>query len=185
MNADGLVASLTFGGSPTQGLGFAVILILRYVLETCSRVPEAVDALSRIPVALSQNVTLLDRSGDHATVFLNPGRAPQVSRARVCANHQDGVPSAGASKAAQESVERQRTAVRALERPGATLASVIAAFLNPPLYSRRAASPTAYSAVYHPADLRVEYVWPGRVLEQQIGAFKASEYIHDYGELVA
>jgi len=52
MNEDGLVASLTFGGNRAQGLGFAVILMLRYVLETCSRVDEAIARLSRIPIAL-------------------------------------------------------------------------------------------------------------------------------------
>ena len=57
MNADGLVASLTAGGSRARGLGFSIILMLRYVLETCSHVDQAIAALSRIPVALSQNVT--------------------------------------------------------------------------------------------------------------------------------
>ena len=33
MNGDGLVASLTYGGNAAQGLGFSVILMLRYVLE--------------------------------------------------------------------------------------------------------------------------------------------------------
>ncbi|MSP50294.1 MAG: peptidase C45, partial [Alphaproteobacteria bacterium] len=55
MNSDGLVASLTFGGSRAQGRGFSIILMLRYVLETCRRVDEAVAVLSRIPIALSQN----------------------------------------------------------------------------------------------------------------------------------
>ncbi len=184
MNADGLVASLTFGGSPAQGLGFAVILILRYVLETCSRVPEAVDALCRIPVALSQNVTLLDKSGDHATVFLDPDRAPQLSRNLACANHQEPMRATGSSGLPSESLQRQLTALQALEDPSATLSSVIAAFLAVPLYSRRAASPTVYSAVYRPAELRVDYVWPGRVMTQRIGRFEAAEYVHDYGELV-
>lgn len=80
MNADGLVASATFGGNPAQGLGFAIILILRYVLETCRNVSQGVEALRRIPVALSQNVTLLDASGAYATMFLGPDRVPTVSR---------------------------------------------------------------------------------------------------------
>jgi predicted choloylglycine hydrolase len=58
MNEDGLVASLAAGGNRTQGLGFSVILLLRYVLETCTGVNQAIAALSRIPIALSQNVTL-------------------------------------------------------------------------------------------------------------------------------
>jgi predicted choloylglycine hydrolase len=138
MNADGLVASVTFGGSPAQGLGFSVILILRYVLETCSRVAEAVDALCRIPVALSQNVTVLDKSGAYATVFLGPDR---------------------------------------------TLTTLAATFLTAPIYSRDAAAPTVYSAVYRPAELRVDYLWPGKVMTQRIGEFEAGEYIHDYGGL--
>lgn len=69
INEDGLVASITDGGSGAQGLGFSVILLLRYVLETCSSVDQAIAALSRIPIALSQNVTLLDRTGQFATGY--------------------------------------------------------------------------------------------------------------------
>jgi len=183
MNADGLVASLTFGGSPVQGLGFAVILMLRYVLETCTRVHEAVDALCRIPVALAQNVTLLDKSGEHATVFLHPGLTPQVSRTLACANHQPAARSGGSPGAAGNSVQRQLLTLAALEDPTATLSSIVAAFLAPPLYSRSAASPTVYGAVYRPAELRVDYVWPGRVMTQRVGRFEPGEYVHDYGEL--
>ena len=89
MNADGLVASVTFGGSPAQGQGFAIILVVRYILETCSQVSEAVAALLRLPVAQSQNVIVLDKTGAHATVFLGPDRSPFVSRMPVCANHQE------------------------------------------------------------------------------------------------
>ncbi|WP_410010579.1 carcinine hydrolase/isopenicillin-N N-acyltransferase family protein [Phyllobacterium zundukense] len=60
MNKHGLVASLTFGGREIQGRGFSVILMLRYILETCQRVDDTIKALSRIPIAVSQNVTLLD-----------------------------------------------------------------------------------------------------------------------------
>lgn len=92
MNEDGLVASLTFGSSPSQGIGFSIILTLRYVLETCRTVDEAVAALSRIPVALSQNVTLLDATGTHATVYLGPDRSPGISKDRLCTNHQSRSP---------------------------------------------------------------------------------------------
>ena len=91
MNEDGLVVSNTFGGSPAKGRGFSIILMLRYVLETCRRVEEAIAALSRIPIAQSHNVTLLDRSGACATLFLGPGRAPAVTADRVCTNHQEQV----------------------------------------------------------------------------------------------
>lgn len=183
MNADGLVASVTFGGSAAQGLGFSVILILRYVLETCSRVPEAVSALCRIPVALSQNVTVLDKSGAHATVFLGPDRVPEVSRIPACANHQDLSASIDPPASASRSVQRQKTALRVLEDSSTTLATLAASFLTAPIYSRNAAAPTVYSAVYRPAELRVDYLWPGKVMTQRIGWFEPGEYVHDYGPL--
>jgi len=183
MNADGLVASMTFGGSPAQGPGFAIILVVRYVLETCSQVSEAVAALCRIPVALSQNVTVLDKTGAYATVFLSPERAPLVSRTPVCANHQDASVSIGLSRNLASSMARQQAALRALEGSGATLAKLAETFLTAPIYSRNASSPTVYGAVYRPAALTVDYVWPGKVMTQGIGSFRPGQYVHDYGAL--
>jgi predicted choloylglycine hydrolase len=183
INADGLVASLTSGGGPAQGAGFAIILVLRYVLETCENVREAVAALFRIPVALSQNVTVLDKTGAHATVYLNPDRAPEVSQIRVCANHQDSRASATLSAGVARSIERRQVATSTLERSGAMLAELVEAFLTEPIYSRRAASPTVYSAVYRPADLSVDYVWPGNTMTQRIGSFETGQYVHEYGVL--
>jgi predicted choloylglycine hydrolase len=183
MNEDGLVASLTAGGSGAHGLGFSIILMLRYVLETCRHVAQAIAALSRIPVATSQNVTLLDRSGAFATLFLGPDRAPAASQVRACANHQE-IGGAPDSPAIRNSIARQEIALEALDDPATTLSSLIARFLEPPLYSRGAASPTVYTAVYRPAELRVDYLWPGSVWTQRIDRFESGEYTHDYGALV-
>ena len=180
MNADGLVASVTFGGDAAQGAGFSILLIVRYLLETCSRVSEAIAALSRIPVAMSQNVTVLDKTGAHATVFLNPERAARVSTTLACANHQDAAASTGLSSRAASSLARQQAALRALAGPQASLASVIDAFMAAPIHSRDASSPTVYGAVYRPAELTVDYLWPGHVMSQRIGSFRAGEYVHDY-----
>lgn len=97
MNAHGLVASLTAGGSAARGAGFAIILVLRYVLQTCRTVAEGIAAFRRIPIAQSQNVTLLDRSGAFATVFLGLDRTPAISRNPVCTNHQEIAPATGTS----------------------------------------------------------------------------------------
>jgi predicted choloylglycine hydrolase len=183
MNEDGLVASLTFGGSRAQGRGFSVILMLRYVLETCRRVDQAVATLSRIPVAMSHNVTLLDRSGAYATLFLGPDRAAGVSRVRACTNHQEAV--AWPESATETcSVERQQTLLEALDDPAMRLPDLIARFLEPPLYSRRADFPTVYTAVYRPTEGRVDYLWPGKSWCQRIDRFDPGEYTHDYGELI-
>jgi predicted choloylglycine hydrolase len=182
MNQDGLAASITFGGSPARGRGFSIILMLRYVLETCLRVDEAVAALCRIPVALSHNVTLLDASAAHATVFLGPDRAPAVSAQALCTNHQERVVSpehAGRSR----TVERFDALAALLSESGMTLDRLIARFLEPPLYSRRCAFPTVYTAVYRPTEGRVDYLWPGRLVTQRIGAFEEGEFVHDYAGL--
>jgi predicted choloylglycine hydrolase len=178
MNEDGLAASLTFGGGSGQGAGFSVILMLRYVLETCRRVEEAVAALCRIPVALSQNVTLLDRTGAYATLFLGPDRPPEVTRHLVCTNHQDADGSA-------DSVLRQRALQEALQDPAMTLPALTGRFLQPPLYSRRIDSATVYTSVYWPEEGRVDFLWPGKTWHQSFDAFVPGEYTHDYGDLTA
>lgn len=182
MNAAGLVASATFGGSLAQGLGFSIIFILRYVLETCSSVAEGIEALLRIPIAQSQNVTLLDASGAYATVFLGPDRIPTVSKIAVCTNHQEIHTAVGPADTT-ETVLRQQVALLALEDPAMTLEDLSAIFLRSPIYRRNQKSSTVYSAVYQPEELRVDYIWPGKCWTQRIGQFTTGEYTHDYGEL--
>jgi predicted choloylglycine hydrolase len=182
MNEDGLVASQTAGGSPAQGLGFSVILVLRYVLETCRNVDQAIAALSRIPIALSQNVTLLDRTGQFATVFLGPDREPAISRIPACTNHLETTTKLG-SAALTRSFRRQRSILAALEERTMTLERLTAKFFEPPLYSRQDGFTTVYTAVYLPAEGRVDYLWPGERWSQRFNHFVAAEYTHDYGEL--
>ncbi len=177
MNEDGLVASLTHGGGQAQGLGFSIILMLRYVLETCSCVKEAVEALSGIPVALSQNVVLMDSTGAYATLFLGPGRKPSVNQDRTCTNHQEIVPS-GTSSAI-----RQQTLLDALDNPAMTLPALVKQFFDPPLYSRHARSTTAYTAIYRPREARVDYMWPGRTWSHSFDQFNEGSCTHDYGVL--
>lgn len=178
MNEDGLVASITLGGGNGHGRGFAVILMLRYVLETCRSVREASAALCRIPIAQSQNVMLLDRSGEHATLFLGPDRAPAVTRSRTCTNHQEVAPPDS------RSTLRQRVLDEALDEPRTTLATLTARFFEPPLYSRQIGSTTVYTAVYRPAERRVDYLWPGRCWTQSFDCFEEGSYTHAYGDLI-
>lgn len=182
MNEDGLVVASTFGGSPAQGLGFAVILITRYLLETCSRVGEAVAALLRTPIALSHNVMLLDRSGDSATVYMGPDREPAVSRDRTTTNHQEAVVWPQLAERSL-TVERLRAVETALDDPAMTLEALTGRFLEAPVYSRSAGSPTVYTAVYRPAEGRVDYVWPGMVRSQSFARFETGLFTHDFGDL--
>jgi predicted choloylglycine hydrolase len=172
MNEDGLAGSITFVSGPF-GRGFSVLLMLRYVLETSRSVREAATALCRIPIAQPQNVTLLDRSGLYATVFLRPGRAPEVTRSTVCTNHQE-VPRP------THSVLRHQVLAKALDDQATDLASLTARFFEPPLLSRRRDFTTVYTAVYRPTEGRVDYLWPGARRPQEIGGFSEGEYTHDY-----
>ena len=162
INDDGLAISLAYGGRTVVGTGFAIPLVLRYVLERCSVVAEAVDVLTRVPINMAYNVTVLDAEHAFATVVLAPDRAPEVRDSPLATNHQD---------------EGERTphaeATRTFEREallGECLASVadeaqlIERFLAPPLYSTRwsAGYGTLYTAAYRPATREVELRWPGQ-----------------------
>jgi hypothetical protein len=50
-------------GRLAVGEGFGIPLVIRYVLEVCGTVEEAVGVLCRVPVHMSYNITALDRSG--------------------------------------------------------------------------------------------------------------------------
>lgn len=176
MNEDGLVASLTFGGGRETGLGFAVILVLRYVLETCRDVAEGIAALRGIPIAQAQNVMLLDAAGRHATVFLAPNAPARVTMERVCTNHQ------APGRATGDSLKRHRVLSDLLSQ-SETLSGLTDRFLEPPLYSRRRGFTTGYSALYRPRERSVQYFWPGHRRDQSFVAFDEGDYTHDYGEL--
>ena len=79
VNDAGLAVSLTFGGRPEVGEGFGIPLVIRYVLEVCGTVDEAVRVLRRVPVHMSYNVTALDRGGRWATVYVAPDRPAVVT----------------------------------------------------------------------------------------------------------
>lgn len=162
INGDGLTVSLTFGGRRTVGPGFGIPLVLRYVLETCSSVPEAVQVLQRVPCHMAYNVTLLDRSGAYKTVFVGPDRPAIVTDAPAATNHQQTV-EWSEHAVATSSVEREAFLLDRLERQARSPRSFVAAFGHPPLYSPHFSRGfgTLYTAVYRPSDLSLELRWPG------------------------
>jgi predicted choloylglycine hydrolase len=175
VNDSGLSVSLTFGGRRDVGDGFAIPLVVRYLLETCDDVAQARAALARIPVHAAQNVTLLDAAGDFLTAYVGPGREPQFHAIAATTNHQ-GTVDWPEYAAAIRSVERERCVHDLLGDPDLDRERFIAAFLEPPLRSTEYASGfgTIYTAAYFPTELRVEYRWPGVVWEQSFGAFAES-----------
>jgi predicted choloylglycine hydrolase len=136
--------------------------VVRYLLETATTTRDAIAAVSRLPVHMAYNLTLLDRHGDAATVFVAPGIEPHASAHRVATNHRDTVPDDLEHASSLSSVERQDTLFTLLERRPDPEA-VIAAFLTEPLYTTEYARGfgTMYTAAYRPDLGFVDYVWPG------------------------
>ena len=82
VNDAGLAVSLTFGGRRDVGDGFGIPIVVRYLLEVCTDVAEAREALASIPVHAAQNLTLLDRSGALPDRLRRPRPRARVPRHR-------------------------------------------------------------------------------------------------------
>ncbi len=175
MNEDGLVVSLTFGGRKGSAPGFAIPLVVRYLLEVAATVEEATAALAGLPVAMSYNLTITDRSGEVVTVFVAPGMEPEVSSAAVATNHRGAEPEDPEHARRFRSVERQDHLVGLLATD-TDLDHLAGAFLREPLHTRDFAGGfgTLYTAVYRPDRGRVEYRWPDASFERTFDSPDAS-----------
>lgn len=176
VNADGLCASLTFGGRRITGTGFGIPLVIRYCLETCSTVAEAVEKLRVIPAHMAYNVTLLDKQLHHATIYFTPGQPNLVTNSFVGTNHQEEI-SWPDYAAMTRTVERRAILETAVHNPYETYATVLGRFLAPPLYNTayEKGFGTLYTAVFHPQNASVQYLWPGKSLQQSITQFNESK----------
>lgn len=163
VNEAGLCAALSFGGRPVVGEGFGVPLVLRYVLQTCSSVAEAVGVLCRVPIHMAYNITLLDASGKHRTVQVAPDRPPNITDSPVATNHQGGGDWPRYAMATS-SEEREQYLRQCVANPDETPAKLEQRFLQPPLHSRNYTGGwgTLYTATYRPREGSVNLCWPGR-----------------------
>lgn len=172
VNEDGLAAALTFGGRVAHGVGFAIPMIVRYVLETCGNVEQAIATLGRLPSAGVQNVIIQDRSGAAAVVYLRPDQPVAVSREPIVTNHQETAPSEPAG--ASGSVSR-KACLAGLRDTAPEIAA--RAFMAPPLhhdgFSRWFG--TLYTALYEPATGTARYLWKDSTWEQSIGRFEEGQ----------
>lgn len=160
INDAGLGVSINYGGRLVEGKGFGITIVVRYILETCSNVDEAIAVLKRVPVHLDYNIALLDKAGNHATVFIAPDRDICVTQATTSTNHQ-GPQEPGKPLFLEDSGIRL-DALNTLASPReSNLQETISAFLHPPLYRcHENSSGTLYTAVYNPTQGTVSYIWP-------------------------
>lgn len=162
MNESGLAVSLAFGGRKAVGEGFGVPVILRYILEFCETIDEAVEVLSRVPIHMSYNVTLLDKNNRFKTAFLAPDRAPVIRQLGVATNHQGRIEWHRHANATS-SVEREQFLSSRLADTEETEQGFVRSFLYPPLYSYEyeRGFGTIYTAVYRPNLGQMELRWLG------------------------
>lgn len=176
MNDAGLAVSLAFGGRPDTGSGFGIPLVLRYVLEACDSAAEARATLARLPVHMTYNVTVVDRTGDYFTAYLGPGSQADFVRTPFATNLQPAGGFWPTNK--QHSLERQAVLADLLYPKAVDLEQLVARFLQPPLYSAayERGFGTLYTAIYRPAELTVDYRWPGSSWSHSIGSFASGQH---------
>ncbi|HTU30588.1 MAG TPA: C45 family peptidase [Solirubrobacteraceae bacterium] len=182
VNDAGLAVSLTFGGRTATGEGFAIPLVVRYMLETCTSVTEACDALARIPVHASQNITLVDSTGDYMTAYVAPDRPLRLVKTPVTTNHQ-GTVEWPEYEQAVHSVERESCLLSLIGDPTMTAERLLDAFLQEPVHSsgHRSGTGTLYTASYYPGDGRMEMRWPsGERWTESFDAFVALDHTEIY-----
>lgn len=163
MNESGLAVSLAFGGRPGSGRGFAIPIVLRYLLEVATTVAQAREVLRDLPISMSYNLTMVDAAGDSGTAFVGPDMPAEFSAAPIATNHRGDVPEYPERADRLRSVPR-RNRLAAVLASDPRPADLAAAFLTDPLYNREYSRSfgTLYTALYRPAQGVAEFVWPGQ-----------------------
>ena len=181
MNEAGLAVSLAFGGRQVVGDGFGVPVILRYVLEFCETIDEAVEVLKRVPTHMSYNVTLLDRNNRFRTVFLAPDRVPVVRQLAVATNHQGRIEWKRHAEATS-SLERELFLSSRLADTEETAQGFLRSFLYPPLYSAEfeRGFGTVYTAHYRPQRGEMTLYWPASAWPQSFAQFSEGSRVIRY-----
>jgi predicted choloylglycine hydrolase len=185
MNENGLVVSLTFGGRKAVGDGFGIPFILRYVLEFCATLEEAVAVLLRIPSHMSYNIMLMNRLGEHRLVQVSPDSAPLVTDLSASTNHQGKV-DWPEHAAFTKTIERELYLHEMLAKEEFTSDQIAKAFLKAPLFNRKYSKGfgTIYTAVYRPKEGLLQLMWPGITLHQTFADFSEGITTINYSERI-
>ena len=186
MNGDGLAISLTFGGRKVMGEGFGIPLIMRYVLETCKDVDEAIEAFRAIPCHMVYNVTLIDKAGKYKSLFLGPDRKMGIRNSAICTNHQEVIdwPEYAAKTG---TVERETELLNYLHFENPSNQNLVNKFLHPPLYTIQPKNSygTLYTAAYSPIAGEVNFYWPNKTIQQNFLSFNEAKTMIQLGKSIS
>jgi predicted choloylglycine hydrolase len=148
--------------------------VLRYILEFCHQLEEAVAVLRRVPLHMPYNVTLLDRQGEACTVAICPGEEARVYPHPFATNHQPGERMDDQDSTADSYMRESFLAAR-LGDPAQSEEALLQMFMSTPLL-RKASDwngwGTLYTARYLPQEGAMELHWPaGQVMRQSFTEF--------------
>ncbi|KZN14897.1 C45 family autoproteolytic acyltransferase/hydolase [Marinomonas sp. TW1] len=176
MNEAGLSVSIAYGGRLAKGEGFGITIVIRYVLEICTNVEEAIRVLKRIPIHLDYNIALIDADGNQATVYVAPDRDVMVTQEQASTNHQDPI-------VPEKPLFLPDTGIRldALNHLALTVSTTALdpsiSFLYPPLYRSHLInkSGTLYTAAYYPKAGQIRYLWPQAQISIDLASLSSTQ----------
>ncbi len=177
INDAGLSVALAYGGRPETGEGFGVTTILRYVLEICDTVEEALTVLDRVPSHMAYNIVLADASGATASLELAPGGGSKRMSRAIATNHQSGMaPPDRATFTRTFERHRHLSAMRTGVR------DLHSAFTNAPLRQNRFSEGfgTLFTAEYDPQAQSIRLIWPDEDWHQNLARFDEGQRVKDY-----
>lgn len=172
INADGLVASLTFGGKKEVGEGFGAPLILRYILETSSDVEDAKIRISQIPCHMAYNIILLDETGAYTKVYLCPGKQAIFVNDPVSTNHQERVDWLEYAEFSR-TIERYNLLKKSLLNNTIDAEQFTQMFFKKPLFNVNFEQQfgTLYTAAYKPKSRSLSLLWQESSMIQSFDEF--------------
>ncbi|SFA80583.1 Predicted choloylglycine hydrolase [Poseidonocella pacifica] len=178
VNEAGLAIALAYGGRTETGPGFGIATILRYVLETCDTVPQALEALSRVPSHMAYNLVVADRAGRTASVEMTPGGGMRQRKRAIATNHQSG--KSKADRPAFTRSHERRDHLKALDVFPSDLSE---AFLKAPLIQDRYGEGfgTLFTAEYDPVRGAMSLIWRDGRWDQTFENFKEQSKLVSYG----
>ncbi|MEL7648386.1 MAG: C45 family peptidase [Sedimentibacter sp.] len=169
VNQHGLAAGLTFVYPRVRKPGLNAGMLTRYILEKCSSVKEAEEALHRLPIASAQTITLADKYGGIAVVECNPEKItvirPQQGKHFVATANNFNSPQMMAYRNPDiddwRSDDRYKTALTALQNQNEYSVEFAKSLLAGKYgfmcqYDRKKNADTVWSVVY---DLKRGQVW--------------------------
>jgi predicted choloylglycine hydrolase len=178
INEHGLSVSLSFGGKLRVGDGFAITLVLRYILEFCRNCDQAEAVLERVPVAMAYNVVLADRQLNHKIVFVGPGQEAKTSNLLCSTNHQQRMDPESNLDILRDSNTRLQFLNKRLSDKRETLPHIRALFACAPLYRPALEARgwgTLYTSSYFPVTGQASLCWPSGELNQSFEDYRDCE----------